>query len=399
MGDDKQLDCFPKISGPPGAPPDNWQTYVRRRVTAEVNAALDERSRREEQSSRNLPPFPPVPPSVSLPAWALEPGSDRPPLPRTMGPGSGSTDRPMLAHPPVALPPPPALLTLSAGSSYLTIHDRELANSLVRQGMENLLGRAPGSSGEPSMYREHRERSRSPVLRRVPRRQQTQHEALEDTRGEYAASTVVPAPKAAGDSLPRPSHEWHRLVLDDGEWGFRFQYSGAPAMRTSSTEVAHVVWNTMFCCRTVAGIVLADFHPAQYAASHPKLAEMQRLLKYFRGAIMSDPYRLEAAVELEVVMWDAVHTQLQRIRMVLSSVPSLPMLQQRHMDNGLTARWLIDPEDGPSSRQACPKGVYVVLTAALPDDSQTICAVPLAHNTVPQDCQSSGGKDYPTELL
>ena len=56
------------------------------------------------------------------------------------------------------------------------------------------------------------------------------------------------------------------------------------------------------------------------------------------------------------------------------------------MDNGLTARYLIDPEDGPSSRQACPKGVYVVLTAALPDDAQTICAVPLGHNTVPQDC-------------
>ena len=62
------------------------------------------------------------------------------------------------------------------------------------------------------------------------------------------------------------------------------------------------------------------------------------------------------------------------------------MLQQRHMDDGLTARWSIDPEDGPSSRQACPKGVYVVLTAALPDGSQTISAVPLAHNTVPQDC-------------
>ena len=161
----------------------------------------------------------------------------------------------------------------------------------------------------------------------------------------------------------------------------------------------------MFCCRTVAAIVLEDFHPAQNAASHPKWAEMQRLLKYFRGAIMSDPYRLQAAVELEVVTlpagtslaqerwmaailstadnaaqqrWsddnvsDAARAQLQRICLVLSSVPSLPMLQQRHMDNGLTTRWLIDPEDGPSSRRACPKGVYVVLTAALPDDSQTI---------------------------
>ena len=57
MGDDDQLGCFPRSSGPPGPPPDNWQTYVRRRVTAEVNAALDERSRREEQFSRDLPPF------------------------------------------------------------------------------------------------------------------------------------------------------------------------------------------------------------------------------------------------------------------------------------------------------------------------------------------------------
>ena len=108
-------------------------------------------------------------------------------------------------------------------------------------------------------------------------------------------------PKAAGYSLPRPSREWYRLVLDDGEWDVRFQYLGAPAMRTNSTEVAHVVWNTMFCCLTVAGIVLEDFHPAQNAASHPKWAEMQRLLKYFRGAIMSDPYRLQAAVDLEVL--------------------------------------------------------------------------------------------------
>ena len=71
---------------------------------------------------------------------------------------------------------------------------------------------------------------------------------------------------------------------------------------------------------------------------------------------------------------------------MLSSLTSLPVLQQRHMDNGLTAGWLIDPEGGPSSRLACPKGVYVVLTAALPDDAQTICAVPLGRNTVPQDC-------------
>ena len=130
---------------------------------------------------------------------------------------------------------------------------------------------------------------------------------------------------------------------------------------------------------------------------------------------MSDAYRLQAAAELEVVTlpagteswmaailstadsaaqqrWsednvsDAVHTQLQRICLILRSVPSLPLLQQRHMDNGLTARWLIDPEDGPSSRQACPKGVYVVLTAALPDDAQTISAVPVGRHTVPQDC-------------
>ena len=137
---------------------------------------------------------------------------------------------------------------------------------------------------------------------------------------------------------------------------------------------------------------------------------------------MSDAYRLQAAVELELATlpagtslaqerwtaaiaailstadnaaqrrWsednvsDAVHMQLQQICLALSSVPSLPLLQQRHMDNGLTARWLIDPEHGPSSRQACPKGVYVALTAALPDDVQTISAVPLGHNTVPQDC-------------
>ena len=54
MRDDDQLGCFPKSSGPPGPPSDNWQTYVRRRVTAEVNAMLDERSRREEQFSRDL---------------------------------------------------------------------------------------------------------------------------------------------------------------------------------------------------------------------------------------------------------------------------------------------------------------------------------------------------------
>ena len=173
MGDDDQLGCFPKSSGPPGAPPYNWQTYVGRRVTAEVNAALDERSRREEQFSRDLPPFPPVPPSVSLPVWALPPGSegtDRPQLPRIMGTGSGSADRPGLLYPPAVLPPPPALLTLPATSSSLTIHDRDLANSLVRQGMENLLSSGTGSSTEPSMYRKRRGRSRSPVLRRVPHR-------------------------------------------------------------------------------------------------------------------------------------------------------------------------------------------------------------------------------------
>ena len=163
-------------------------------------------------------------------------------------------------------------------------------------------------------------------------------------------------------------------------------------MRTSTRGVAHVVWKSMYCCRTVAGIVLEEFRPAQTAPAHLKGAQMmmQRLLKYFRGAIMADAYRLQAAVELEVVMlpvgrtsvqerwmaailstadnaahrrWsdddvsDAVRTQLQRICEVLSSVPSLPMLQQRHMDDGLTARWLIDPEDGPPSRQACPKGM------------------------------------------
>ena len=130
---------------------------------------------------------------------------------------------------------------------------------------------------------------------------------------------------------------------------------------------------------------------------------------------MADAYRLQAAVELEVVTlpvgrasvqerriaailstadnaahrrWsdddvsDAMRAQLQRICEVLSSVPSLPMLH-----DGLTARWLIDPEDdGPPSHQACPKGVYDVLATTLPDDPQTICAMPLGHNTFPQDC-------------
>ena len=161
---------------------------------------------------------------------------------------------------------------------------------------------------------------------------------------------------------------------------------------------------------------------------------MQRPLKYFRRAIMADAYRLQAAVELEVAtlpvgrrasvqerwmaailstadnaaqrQWsdddvsDAVRTQLQRICEVLSLLPSLPMLQQRHMDDGLTARWLIDPEDGPPSRQACPKGVYVVLTTTLPDDPQTICAVPLGHSTVPQDCAKIlDGENNSPELL
>ena len=145
---------FPKFQALRDRAPENSQTYIRRRVTAQMTAALDERSRREEQSSVNFPPFPPVPPSVGLPAWVLGPGSestDRPLLPHSLGAGSGSTDRPPHSNPSMVLPPPPALLTLSAGSSSLTIHDRELANSLVRQGMENLLGSAPGSSDEPPM--------------------------------------------------------------------------------------------------------------------------------------------------------------------------------------------------------------------------------------------------------
>ena len=79
--------------------------------------------------------------------------------------------------------------------------------------MENLLGSALGSSDEPPMYRERRGRRRQPV----------QREALEDTREKYATSTVVQAPRTPGDFLPQPSRDWHRLILDDGEWDFRFQ--------------------------------------------------------------------------------------------------------------------------------------------------------------------------------
>ena len=51
----------------------------------------------------------------------------------------------------------------------------------------------------------------------------------------------------------------------------------------------------------IGTVVLEEFQPAQNAAPHHEWAEMQRLLKFFRGATMSDAYRLQAAVELEVV--------------------------------------------------------------------------------------------------
>ena len=129
---------------------------------------------------------------------------------------------------PAVLPPPPALLTLSAGSSSLTIHDRDLANSLVRQGMENLLGSGTGSSAEPSMYSERRGRSRSPVLRGVPHRQQTQHEALEDAR-ILEERSVRPRYYDRGDDtwipslgffcrLKFPSSAIRAPVLDGMQW-------------------------------------------------------------------------------------------------------------------------------------------------------------------------------------
>ena len=64
MGDDDQLGCFPKSSGRSGPPPDNLQSYIRRRMPAEMTAAFDERSRPEERSSPDLPPFPPVPQGI-----------------------------------------------------------------------------------------------------------------------------------------------------------------------------------------------------------------------------------------------------------------------------------------------------------------------------------------------
>ena len=62
-------------------------------------------------------------------------------------------------------------------------------------------------------------------------------------------------PLGPRDVLPEPCQDWHRLIFDDGEWDLQFQYLGAPAMRTSSTDVARVVWKSMYCCRTVAGTV------------------------------------------------------------------------------------------------------------------------------------------------
>ena len=63
-------------------------------------------------------------------------------------------------------------------------------------------------------------------------------------------------------------------------------------------NVGHVKWTTMFRCRPVAGLVLEGFHPAQIPSSHALWGVMQRLLRYFRAAIIQDPHRLQAAVEL-----------------------------------------------------------------------------------------------------
>ena len=338
MGDEGQLGCFPKSSGPPGRPPENLQAYIRRRVTAEVTAAIDERSRREEQSSVNY--FPPFPPGARFGKRA-----DRR-CHAFWGPVQEARTGQTAS---MVLPPPQALLTLSAGSSSLMIHDRELANSLVRQGKENFfLARQTDLR-----CRERRGRSPSPVLRRVHRRQPVEREALEDTHGEYAASTVVRAPRTPGDFLPQPSRDWHRLTLDDGEWDFRFQYLGAPAMRTSDTDVAHVVWNTMFCCQTVAGIVLEDFHSAQNAASHHKWAEMQRLLKFFRGAVMSDAYRLQAAVELEVVTLPVGSSSAQQRWMaaILSTADNAP--QRRWSEDSVS-----DAVHTRNSSASAPSGTF-----------------------------------------
>ena len=184
----------------------------------------------------------------------------------------------------------------------------------------------------------------------------------------------------------------------EGKWDFRLQYAGSPAMRSNVLDVAHVTWTAMYCCRSVAGLVLEHFHPAQTSLSHPMWGVMQRLLRHCRRAILSDPHRLQAAIELslstlptrpsdlqerwlaavltradhiEKMRWcehgvpDPVRTQLQRVRQVLRSIPNVRPLPRTDLGRGVAARWLTDTvhnsaDNSPTQRASATRCFKIV---------------------------------------
>ncbi|CAE7510276.1 unnamed protein product [Symbiodinium natans] len=314
--DEQRLNLFPKSSGPPGPPDLSLQAYIRRRVGYEVEAAMTEmRARQEASLPSRVASFLPAsgidePP---LPVWAQPPDDT---LDATTARTTLSAHRqdvtiaPSARSPPPC--PPPSLLTLAAGGTSLTIHDASLAERVLSRGLQAFCEAASSStsSHRNRRRRSERSRSRSPLVRvRPPQHPQGlgsgQNQSLPDSYlGSQAAgtSTVIAAFSdsvlARGPALPEPSEVWHPLPTLPNQPDIRFQYVGSPAMLAGRTDVQHVIWPSFHCLHPVAGLVVEHFDPANTKASHPLWKAVQRLLQFFRSAILNDQFRIRAAFEI-----------------------------------------------------------------------------------------------------
>ena len=265
------LNLFPKSSSPPGPASSTVEMYLRRRVTQEVNRALANPNQLPEWASPSAS-FPPPPRTPALPSESY---SERVPFPRA--------------------PPPAPYLTLTAGQSMnaasIQIHNEQMANRMLERIHETL-------------PRHYRSRSRSPPVHPsppLPRRRQAIADA--DEPESSARLAVAQAGQRTfdyptGPALPEPSQDWIKITTEDySELWVRF--SPVPPLQQGRFDHQHVVWAQFYCTRVVSSMELYGFDPTDNTKEKkPQWKMLEKLLLYFRAAIIEDPSRIRAAVEL-----------------------------------------------------------------------------------------------------
>ena len=153
-----------------------------------------------------------------------------------------------------------------------------------------------------ALPRDYQSRSRSPPIHPSPPLPRRRH-AISDEPESSAVLAVAQAGQRTfdyptGPMLPEPSQDWIKITTDDYS-GLWVRFHPFPPHQRGRFDHQHAVWGQFHCTRIVSSMELYGFDPTDNTKEKNSQWNMfERLLLYFRAAVIEDPSRIPAAVEL-----------------------------------------------------------------------------------------------------